>query len=394
MNPIRSLFLLLTFFLSISFAGCDGVKGLFGGSGNYAWNLPEGAYAPPVPEWNPITPEKVELGRHLFYSKDLSQDRTMSCGSCHIQKFGFSDRKKQPRGIPDRKGELHPRNSMALGNAAYYNMYTWANPVLTSFELQMGVPLFFTANAVRELGLEGEKYLERLKNDRTKLELFRAAFGPGDADKIVTEHNLRMALASFERTLLSWNSPYDRYNRGDNTALSEKAIAGMKLFRSKELECSSCHSGEQFSNSTYRKGEKQKVYFLNNGLLSQKDYTRKQLNEKGLMEFTLKQEDEGKFRVPTLRNIGVTYPYMHDGSIHCDPSLLNQEEECARQALGRVVDHYASGGKTHPGKDPRIKGFSITEDEKESLVTFLMSLTDQDFLKDPRFSDPSEGVQE
>lgn len=357
---------------------------------SYEWNLPEGVTPPPVPEWNPLTVEKVELGRILFYSKDLSQDGTMSCASCHVQEYAFSDRKGRPRGIPDGKGQLHPRNSQHLSNAAYYSVMTWANPVLRGFEEQNAVPLFFTANAVKELGLEGEGYLRRLRQNPKVLKLFQKVFDKTNPEEAVTEFHMRQALAAFQRTLVGFDSPYDRYERGDKKALSESAKRGMDLFFSKKTDCSVCHPAPHFTDATY---DRDKILMHNNGLYSVADYGKKELGEKGLMEFTLDQRNEGTFRAPSLRNIAVTFPYMHDGSIACDGNLASDDEKCARQALSRVIDHYSRGGKKHPHQDKTIHGFEITDGEKSDLIDFLFSLTDGTFLHNPAFSDPGGAAQ-
>lgn len=370
--------------------GCEGNKN------TYSWNLPEGIEEPVVPEQNPMTPEKVELGRYLFYDTALSQDETMSCSSCHIQAYAFSDRKKSARGIPHGEGQLHPRNSPQLTNVAYYSMYTWANPVLTTLEKQLRVPLFFTANAVRELGLEDNAYLERLQKDKNYVDLFQKAYpdyGENNKNKeVINEETVRYALASFVRSLVSFHSPYDRYENGDRTAMNESAIRGMEIFNGDRANCSKCHSGFNFSESTAVKGKKPHLNYRHNGLYGKDFYSKRPINERGLREFTLKEKHEGKYRVPTLRNIALTYPYMHDGSIGCDESLMKNEEECSKQALGRVIDHYMSGGKEHPEKDPLIHKFDLSEQEKGDLISFLMSLTDREFVTNPAFSEPDPAL--
>jgi len=357
----------------------------------FRWDLPDGIPAPYVPEENPMTVEKVALGRRLFYDKRLSQDQTMSCASCHVQKFAFSDRKKTPRGIPSGTGDLHPRNAQHLSNAAYYSMLTWANPVLSNFEVQMRVPLFFTANAIRELGLEGDDYLRRLRNDKTYLEMFAAAFGAGKPETIINEANMRFAIASFERSLLSFNSPYDRHRRGEKNAMSESALRGMELFNGDQAKCSRCHSGFNFTESVVHYEGKAVLFYRNNGLYSGAYYASKNGNERGLFEFTQKPEDVGRFRVPSLRNVALTFPYMHDGSISCSPNHSNDDDACATEALGKVIDHYRKGGAAGSEKDENITGFELTEQEKNDLIEFLKSLTDREFITNPSFSDPFGG---
>ena len=182
--------------------------------------------------------------------------------------------------------------------------------------------------------------------------LFKEAF-----DRPVDGFGLVRALASFERSLLSGNSAYDQYIRGDENALSPDAKAGLELFKSERLGCNNCHSGILFTN----------FQFANIGLDA--DYT----SDPGLTRITRDYADEGKFRVPSLRNVEVTAPYMHDGSL---------------STLDEVIDHYASGGINHPVKSPLITGFQISSQEKDQLIAFLKSLTDEEFLNNPDFQNP------
>jgi cytochrome c peroxidase len=357
----------------------------------YKWNLPQGIPEPVVPVENPMTYAKIELGRELFYEEKLSQDETMSCGSCHFQKYAFTDMKRSPRGIPAGQGQLHPRGSQHLVNASYYTMLTWANPVLDSLERQMGVPLFFTANAVKEMGLESEDYLLKLRADPKYIKLFAAAFEGESPEKTINEMHMRWAIASFIRTMTSFDSDYDRYMRGDKKAMSESAIRGMEIFNGEEAKCSKCHSGFNFTESVTTAGSKRVLEYRNNGVYGHDHYIKLPVGEQGLKEFTGKPEHEGKFRVPTLRNIAMTYPYMHDGSIACDNFKDAQDwnESCARESLKKVIEHYMSGGKPHETKDKLITGFKLNEDQKEDLINFIFSLNDEKFLNNPALSDPA-----
>jgi cytochrome c peroxidase len=350
-------------------------------SAAYTWELPSGFPLPRIPEDNPMSATKVELGRYLFYDPRLSGNGSMSCSSCHLQELAFSDGKATAHGSTD---ELLTRNSQALINVAYNATMTWANPVLTEVEQQVLIPLF--GEFPVEMGISGheETVLARFQEDAGYQELFAAAF-PDQADPI-TYHNIVQALASFVRSLISGDSPYDHYLAGDDTALSAQAKAGMELFFSERFECHHCHVGFNFTTSTvHEKTTFSAAVFQNNGLYNldrQGAYPR---GNRGLYEITAKAEDMGRFRPPTLRNIALTAPYMHDGSI---------------ATLEEVVRHYAAGGRLipegelagdgrrNPLKSGLVPGFTITDQEVADLVMFLESLTDETFITDPRFSNP------
>jgi cytochrome c peroxidase len=347
----------------------------------YEWKLPAGFPEPFVPEDNPMSEAKVELGRHLFYDARLSGNGTQSCASCHEQRLAFSDGRVTPVGST---GDDIPRNAPGLANVAYLSTYTWANPVLETLEAQALVPLF---NEVpTELGLTPrlDEVLQRLREDSRYPELFRAAF-PGQADPVGRDAIVQ-ALASFQRTLLSGGSPYDRYLRGDNTALSPSAKRGMELFFGERAECYHCHSGPHLTNSFRAKDSRLPgMQFFNTGLYNVGGHGAYPPDNPGLFEFTGEASDQGRFRVPPLRNVALTAPYMHDGSL---------------ATLEAVIDHYMAGGRdvtegpfvgdgrANPNKDPLVRPFTLTPEERADLVAFLESLTDTDFLQDPRFSNP------
>ncbi|HZI12131.1 MAG TPA: MbnH family di-heme enzyme [Myxococcus sp.] len=347
----------------------------------YDWKLPPGFPEPFVPEDNPMTAEKVELGRHLFYDVRLSGNGTQACASCHEQARAFSDGKRTPVGST---GHAVPRNAPGLANVAYLSTYTWANPKLETLEAQALVPLF---NEVpTELGLTPrlDEVLQRLREDARYPELFRAAFP--EAAEPVGKDAIVKALASFQRTLLSGSSPYDRYLQGESGALSVSAKRGMELFFGERAECYHCHSGPHLTNSFRVKDSKlQGMQFFNTGLYDLNGQGAYPPDNPGLFEFTGRQVDQGRFRVPPLRNVALTAPYMHDGSI---------------ATLGEVLDHYTAGGRnvtegpfvgdgrTNPNKDPLVRPFTLTAEEKADLIAFLESLTDTAFIQDPRFSNP------
>jgi cytochrome c peroxidase len=352
--------------------------------GPYEWNLPPGFPYPKVPADNPMTAGKVELGRYLFYDKRLSLNETQSCASCHRQEKAFSD--GRARGLGST-GELHPRGPMSLTNVAYSPVLTWANPNMRRLEQQALVPLF-GENPV-ELGFTGNEDLlvERLQAEPRYRKLFADAF-PGAADTI-TVANVTKAIASFERTLLSGDSPYDAYRRGDNpNAISESAKRGETLFFSEQLECFHCHGGFNFTGTVDYLGKGiAEVEFHNTGLYNLPGRFSYPQPNLGLYEFTQQEDDIGKFKAPTLRNIAVTAPYMHDGSV---------------ATLEDAIAHYKAGGRTiasgplagdgnrNPAKSEFVREFDLTARDAADLLAFLKSLTDKTFLSDRRLSNPFE----
>ncbi len=347
----------------------------------YQWDLPAGFPLPRIPDDNPMSAAKVELGRYLFYDPQLSGNGTMSCSSCHLQALAFSDGKVTSHGSTD---EPLLRNSQALVNVAYNATLTWANPVLTDVEQQVLIPLF--GEFPVELGITGheEAVLARFQGDTAYQARFAAAF-PEQA-KPISYQTIVQALTSFVRSLISGDSPYDRYLAGDEAALSAQAKKGMELFFSERFECHHCHVGFNLTTSTvHEKSTFSAAVFQNNGLYNLDGQGAYPRGNRGLYEITAKAEDMGRFRPPTLRNVALTAPYMHDGSI---------------STLEAVVRHYAAGGRLtttgelagdgrrNPQKSALVPGFTIRDQEVAALVAFLESLTDETFITDPRFSDP------
>jgi cytochrome c peroxidase len=334
---------------------------------DFEWTLPQGFPRPVVPADNPMTAAKVELGRYLFYEKRMSVNGRESCGSCHQQELAFTDGRARAEGTT---GELHPRSSMSLVNVAYCPSLTWANPALDSLEEQALVPM--RREAPIELGLKGheQEFLDAIGRSTLYQRSFPQAF-PGEP-KPVTLANVTKAIAAFERSIVSLRSPYDRYRYGhDEGAISESAKRGEILFNSSEhAGCFQCHGSWNFSGSVRYEGSKERTrgFFFNTGVSEYAPPNR------GVFEQTMRPEDMGKFRVPSLRNIAVTAPYMHDGSM---------------ATLEDVLDHYAAGGKKdHPNKSGILRKFTLTSEEKKDLIEFLRSLTDEEMLHDARWSDP------
>ncbi|MEM6294614.1 MAG: MbnH family di-heme enzyme [Myxococcota bacterium] len=359
----------------------DGSSSTGASAEEWEWDLPENIPAPRVPEDNPMSAAKVELGRHLFYDPRLSANQTQSCSSCHFQELAFTDGLATPVGST---GEHVPANSMALVNVAYNATYTWASPLELTLSSQAALPLF--GDSPIELGshLDEDGVFQRVKKDPVYGMLFSEAYP--EEDDPVSWINIRLALASFQRTLISVDSPYDAYTRGDDEAISESAKRGAALFFSEALECHHCHGSFNFTHSTVHENTAfTSRPFENTGLYNIGGDGSYPVDGLGLYRFTLDPSDEGKFRPPTLRNISVTGPYMHDGSM---------------DTLGEVLDFYAAGGRniedgryagdgrSNPNKSSFVSGFPMSDQDREDLIAFLESLTDEDFLTNPNFSDP------
>jgi cytochrome c peroxidase len=345
----------------------------------YAWRLPAGFPTPRVPADNPMTEAKVQLGRRLFYDKRLSLNGTQACASCHEQARAFTDGRTHGLGST---GQEHRRNAQGLANVAYATSLTWANPALTSLETQALTPLFGTEPVELGFGDDPEPLLARLRADPDLAARFAEAF-PGEAEP-VSLASVTRALACFERTLLSGGSPFDQYLYGGKVdALSPQVKRGMELFFSERLECNHCHSGFNFQDATMHDGTSEPILpFHNTGLYDEDLAGAYPATDPGLIELTGRPEDMGSFRAPSLRNVALTAPYMHDGSI---------------ATLSEVLDHYAAGGRAHvlgsshtsPLRSGFVRGFTLTPEEKAEVLAFLEALTDTAFVTDPRFSDPA-----
>ena len=354
----------------------------------WEWNLPEGVPEPKVPEDNPMSVEKVELGRFLFYEKKLSGNETQSCGSCHQQELAFTDGLAFAVGST---GQIHPRSSMSVANAGYAATLTWANNVLVRLEPQARVPMF--GEDPVELGLAGLdlELLQRLKNDPIYPDMFASAF-PEENDPITVD-NITKALASFQRQLTSFNARADQWQRGE-VVLTDSEKRGLALFFGgtseagveDAVECFHCHGGFLYSQSTNEIGQVfDQSVFVNNGLYNLDTKGSYPPGNEGLFDLTGKVTDKGRFKPPSLRNIALTAPYMHDGSI---------------ETLEEVIDHYAAGGRTiddgdfagngsmNPNKSAFVNGFVLTDQEKRDLIAFLNALTDETFITNEAFSDP------
>ena len=313
----------------------------------------------------------IKLGRYLFYDNHLSFNLTKSCSSCHDPALAFTD---GYRTSTTATGDNVLRNAPSLINVVFQKRLDWANPFVTDTYKQNERPLF-NEHPI-ELGFKHneEIILQYFRENDIYRKLFAEAF---PNDDMLTVISIRKSLAAFVNSLLSVNSAYDAYTQGDSAKLSLSAKNGLKLFFSPDLMCSSCHVPPLFTVNDKRNNISPDSIYFNTGVNDGDNV------DKGLFLFTHKTEDIGKFKVPSLRNVALTAPYMHNGNM---------------ETLGDVIDLYSRGRRhvsinasTKPGfdKDDRIKGFSITSNEKKDLIAFLHSLTDSTVLVNPLFSNPN-----
>lgn len=347
-------------------------------------DIPRGFPTPRIPADNPISAEKVELGRHLFYDKRLSGNQAASCSTCHQQDKAFTDGRPTAVGAT---GQAHARNSSGLTNSVYNSTLTWANPLLTELEDQLLVPVF--GEEPIEMGATGHEaeILERLELDSGYQELFAAAF-PEDPDPVDWANVVR-ALSSFVRTLISGDSPFDRFvYQGDGSALDASERRGLELFFSERLECHHCHGGFNFTESSVHASSAfESARFHNTGLYNLDGHGAYPPGNTGVYEVSGRPEDMGRFRAPTLRNVALTAPYMHDGSVGSLEEVIRIYEAGGRSIASGP---YAGDGSQSPLKSGFVSGFSLSDSERADLLKFLESLTDRQFIEDPRFSDPFE----
>jgi cytochrome c peroxidase len=333
----------------------------------YEWHLPPGFPRPVVPADNPMSAAKVELGRRLFHETRLSSTGRYACHSCHRPELAFTDGRARALGAT---GETLKHAAMSLANVAYNAAFTWSDARVRSLESQMRQPLFNRHPVEMGLRNDGLAAVEALSGDNAYRDLFAAAF-PQDPAPISMDHIIK-AIAAFERTLISGRSPFDRYVFDDDrTALSAAQKRGMALFFSPRIGCAHCHSGINFSGPLIYEGHlKASASFADTGLYDVDGQGSYPAGDRGLIDVTHRAADMGKFRVPTLRNVALTAPYMHDGSL---------------ADLEQVIDHYARAGSGNPHQDPRVRKLFLSAAERADLIGFLQGLTDRAFVDDPRF---------
>jgi cytochrome c peroxidase len=306
-----------------------------------AIKAPLGLPPVPIPADNPPTAEAIALGRRLYFEKQLSSDNTVSCANCHNPALHFADGLRVASGVGAQQGT---RNTPTTLNAAYNLAQFWDGRA-ASLEQQAGMPI---ANPL-EMNLPHEVVVTKLSAAQSYRDEFAKVFGPGP----ITMDKVQKAIASFERTLLSGNSPFDRYQYGgDKTALSAEAIRGLAVFTDKKRgNCVACHLiGEQsalFTDNLFHN--------LGTGMDANGE-----LKDLGRFVQTKVEADRGALRTPSLRNVAKTAPYMHDGSL---------------KSLKEVIDFYIGGGNSNPQLDPQIKPLVLSAQERADLLAFLESLT-------------------
>ncbi len=296
---------------------------------------------------NPLVSEGFELGRKLFYDPVLSRDSTVSCSSCHQQFVAFAHSGHAlSHGIDN---QLTSRNSIGMFNLAWQKEFFWDGGVVNL----ENVPIIAIQNPL-EMDEELSVILSKLNRNAQYRQAFKTVFHKDTIDS----RQLLKALTQFMGVMVSADSKYDMYKRGEQ-ALTTDELKGLQLMRQK---CTPCHDGELFTDLSFR----------NNGLNAAFS------KDSGRAHITGLAADAGKFKVPSLRNIALTEPYMHDGKL---------------KSLEDVLEHYRSGVKKSATLDPVLEtqvvpGIPITEEEKQNIILFLQTLTDQSFISDPKFSDP------
>lgn len=303
--------------------------------------IPEGFPLINFPEGNEYTYARWVLGKKLFYDPILSRQNSLSCASCHLAQNAFSDTIAMSRGDNNASGRS---NAPTLTNVVYQPYYTRAGGVPT-LEMQILVPV----QEHDEFNTSMVDIVAKLKNNPAYVELTKNAY-----NREIDAFTVTRALANFERSLISGNSSYDQYFfQHKSAAMTESAKRGMTLFNSVRTNCSKCHSGFNFTNYS----------FENNGI---------PVNslDSGRMRLTKNESDRDKYKVPTLRNIELTGPYMHDGSF---------------RSLNEVIGHYNSGGVIHKNKSELIKPMGLSNEEQQDLIAFLKTLTDPTFVNNPIF---------
>ena len=311
--------------------------------------------APNLPETNPLTIEGVRLGRHLFYDDRLSGDNTQNCGSCHLQESNFAEPKRFSTGIDGIEGTI---NAMVLSNMAWQDFFFW-NGRINILEEQVKDPV---VNPI-EMHAEWPNVIEKLSQDQRYLDMYANAFGD---DEITTARTAK-ALAQFIYTLVSGTSKLDAYIQGNYTFTASEQL-GFDIFNNEQGDCFHCHG---LATTGYQMGAYGLLQFSNNGIDSVL------VEGSGREGYTGLSSDRAKFKIPSLRNVEYSFPYMHDGRF---------------QTLAEVIDFYNTGGFPSATIDPNMKASGIGRnwsiEQKQGLIDFLKTFSDPTFLTDTAFSNP------
>jgi len=306
--------------------------------------------AVPVPSDNPFTQAKADLGRHLFYDTRLSTNGQLSCASCHQVANGFSDVGKDVSiGVNQARGT---RNASSLSNIAYQQNFFWDGR-RHSLEQQAFDPVLNPIELGASTQAEVAKILTKLNQEPKYKTLFTNAFG----DDRIDVDRISKAIASFERTMISGNSEYDKWRRKDPTAqFGEAEKRGLTLFLDSNTNCSRCHEGVNFTDDKFHSTGIERVY-----------------GDGGLEMITNRPEDNGKFKTPSLRNVALTAPYDHNGMF---------------KDLKEIIKHYNEGGMKNFTQDSLIHQLNLSDAQVNDIVAFLNSLTDRDFINNKAFKNP------
>jgi cytochrome c peroxidase len=318
----------------------------------------------------------IELGKYLFFDRRLSINQTRSCGTCHNPQFAFTDGYKRSLGA---YADLHQRNTQPLFNLSELKYFTASDSTLHSPLQQMDNPLFNTHPI--EMGIKGNEaiILKRIETDNAYKKLL------SEAGLTLTWANIKIAIAQFTLSIKSNNSPYDKFIKGDSNALSLNEKNGKEIFFSSKTKCASCHGGNNFSTPNIKNDKGEINFYFNTGLYNIDGKGAYPLYDQGLFQHTKNNNDMGKFRVPTLRNLAYTAPYMHDGSV----ASLNEAIDLYINGGRKITEGINNGdGITNKYKHAFINPILINEEEKKNLLSFLLTLSDSSFIKNADYQNP------
>lgn len=314
----------------------------------------------------------------LFFETALSENQSKSCSSCHDPRFAFSDGYKRSVGIT---GDIHNRNAPSLINSKFLKYYTYGDNSIVDYMHQMEGPMYSLHPL--EMGIYGNipKIIKRLKENKNYRSLFHKVYG--DSTDTFTITNIQNAIAAYESTLVSFGSPFDRFQQDSMIyPMNSSEKRGWQLFQSDSLACITCHTPPYFSVAY---STQENIYF-NIGLY---DYELNQnpSHDNGLYDHTCDERDKGKFRVPSLRNVEFTAPYMHDGSVNTLAEVIDIYTKGGRNTL---YDNYYNNGIQSKNKDPRIRPHQLSATDKQDLINFLYMLSDSSIFANNNFINPHQ----